>query len=194
MTAPDIVAIAADVTTSIAALVAVIIAGAGLSTWRRALKGQTEYELARRLMREVLRVRDAVEAFRDPFVQTAEAQSSDAESENSASDVMAGVFRSRWAPIVDAYSSLELELSGAEASVAWFNDLTKPREALDNVLKELRSSAVWFTDADRFAATQAKEKGRIRSIVMRGGAHEFDIQLHGAIDAFRMALRGHIHR
>ena len=56
------------VVTSGAAVAAVYFAWMGLSTWKTQLKWQTDHELARRLLVEVYRFRDAVSSARNPFV------------------------------------------------------------------------------------------------------------------------------
>lgn len=44
------------------------VAWAGLLTWRKQLKGKTEYELARRLLKAVFDVRNALRWVRDPLL------------------------------------------------------------------------------------------------------------------------------
>jgi hypothetical protein len=55
-----------DVLTAIAAVGAASIGLLGLATWRKQLKGRTEYELARRLLVAVYRIRNAVSYLRNP--------------------------------------------------------------------------------------------------------------------------------
>ena len=47
----------------IAALAAAGVAVAGLNTWRKQLRAKEEYDLARRVLRAALRVRDGFGAF-----------------------------------------------------------------------------------------------------------------------------------
>jgi hypothetical protein len=44
----------------------------GLSTWRRQLRGNAEYDLARRVLRITYRVRDEIEAARKPMASPGE--------------------------------------------------------------------------------------------------------------------------
>ena len=61
-----------DVLVSIAAMIASIVAIYGLSTWKRQLRGETEYELARRILRLCYKYRDAVKRVRDPWMMGSE--------------------------------------------------------------------------------------------------------------------------
>lgn len=61
-----------DVMTILGAGVAIYVALRGLSAWRRQLKGNVQYELARRLLTNVYRARDALHAVRALYVPTSE--------------------------------------------------------------------------------------------------------------------------
>jgi type IV secretory pathway VirB2 component (pilin) len=56
-----------DIVTGLAAATAAVIGVLGLRTWKAQLKGKTEYETARSLLRCVYRVRDAMRVVRNPF-------------------------------------------------------------------------------------------------------------------------------
>ena len=56
-----------DIITGLAALTAAIIAVIGLQTWKKQLKGKTEYELAQRLLRSTYKVREAMTSLRNPL-------------------------------------------------------------------------------------------------------------------------------
>ena len=66
------VTIIKDVITAGAALVAAYIGWQGLATWRKQLKGRTEYELARRLLSSIYKIRNYVSYFRNPFMSAGE--------------------------------------------------------------------------------------------------------------------------
>lgn len=57
-----------DAIVSLAAVSTAIIAFLGLRIWRKQLKGQAQYELARRLMRAVYKVRENIRIVRNPFL------------------------------------------------------------------------------------------------------------------------------
>ena len=56
------------VVTTLATVGAVYIAWMGLSTWKAQIKWQTDHDLARRLLVEIYRFRDAVGSARNPFM------------------------------------------------------------------------------------------------------------------------------
>jgi hypothetical protein len=71
VTANDITAVVTavkDLMTGGAAIAAAVIAGAGLATWRRLLNGTTNYEVGRRLLRAVYKVREEVRYVRSPLM------------------------------------------------------------------------------------------------------------------------------
>jgi len=64
----------ADAVTTVATPFAIWAALLGLRTWRHQLKGNAEYELARRYLRGVYRVRDAIRLIRAPLMWLNEPQ------------------------------------------------------------------------------------------------------------------------
>lgn len=65
-----------DIVTILVALVGGGVAIYGLISWKRQLKGKTEYELARRVLRAVYRLRDAIRGIRNPLQSTGEIEHS----------------------------------------------------------------------------------------------------------------------
>jgi hypothetical protein len=64
--------IAKDIFTVLASITAGIVAIIGLQTWKKQLKGKTEYELAQRLLMAVYKIRDAIYYVRNPFMSAGE--------------------------------------------------------------------------------------------------------------------------
>ena len=99
----------------------------GLKAWRKQLKGKTEYELARRILLSVYKIRDGIKMVRHPFMsggeiyeakkkykeQNPEINLTEKEIENYA------VYENRWKAINEAFSSLNVDL--LEAEVMWGN-------------------------------------------------------------------------
>jgi hypothetical protein len=61
-----------DLLSIISSLVLIYVGISGLKTWKRQLKGNTEYEQARKLLRAIYKVRDAIRNVRNPFMDTGE--------------------------------------------------------------------------------------------------------------------------
>lgn len=58
-----------DMSISVAVLIASIVAIVALITWKKQLKGKTDYEVARRYLRAVLLLRDTVMYARNPSIE-----------------------------------------------------------------------------------------------------------------------------
>ncbi|GIV46059.1 MAG: hypothetical protein KatS3mg036_0877 [Ignavibacterium sp.] len=107
-------------------LVAIIGASSaiiGLKTWRKQLKGNTEYQLARRLMIAVYKSRDYVKLVRNPFMDGGEISQAFKEKNEDVphhQDAKYGVkvdravYSMRWNKLNEALSELKIELLEAE--------------------------------------------------------------------------------
>jgi len=135
----EYITLAKDVVTILAALVAATVAIMGLRTWKKQLRGKTEYELARRLLCSVYRVRDAIRIVRNPFVSSAEAVQSMQETEmeiesfdprNTQHTVLRqqAVYQRRWKGIQEAF--MELDVDALEAEVIWEHDIAEHLQLL----------------------------------------------------------------
>lgn len=114
-----------DIVTGVSAAVVAILAALGLNTWKVQLKGTAEYELARRLLRAVLRTRDRVALTRSRFMSAEEMDRAfRAAGETRPVDAEEALRRryelaidARWRLLVTAASELEAEI--LEAEVLW---------------------------------------------------------------------------
>ena len=106
--------------TSVALLIGAVVAVIGLNTWKKQLKGNADYELARRVLRSTYKLRDAIKYVRNPFISVEE-QASAAKEVGSekvgGSQAIFDVYSVRWQKINTATSDLEAE--GIEAEVLW---------------------------------------------------------------------------
>jgi hypothetical protein len=64
-TTQEYVTLIKDILTGLAALTAAVLGIVGLQTWKKQLRGKTEYELAQRFLRATYKVRDAIAIIRD---------------------------------------------------------------------------------------------------------------------------------
>jgi hypothetical protein len=65
-TIPEYISIAKDIILAISALAAAFIAWRCLATWRKELKGKSEYEIAKQVLKSVYKVREAFKHVRSP--------------------------------------------------------------------------------------------------------------------------------
>src|SRR5579859_1947152 len=115
-TGPEWITAAKDVVLAACAVVGTVVAVAGLSTWRRQLKGGVEYELSRRLLKNVYRVRNALGKVRfsamwgsempEPPAELAETMSAEEKHHYG----VAGAYQARWQNVADALVDLQADL------------------------------------------------------------------------------------
>jgi hypothetical protein len=110
-----------------AAITAAIVAVKGLDTWRRQLKGHSEYELSRRILVTLFKYRDAVNDVRHPAMWNYEIpKPSDEEKESMDAGQIrfygtSKAYQARWEKVQDERTSLYADLLEAEA--IWGDDL-----------------------------------------------------------------------
>jgi len=126
----DVVPVMKDVILAGAAIVGACVAIRGLSTWNRQLKGSTEYDLARRLLKLIYRLRDAINQVRSslmwayempvPFEEEAQRMSSEQKHYYGLSRAyqdygLSRAYQARWQKVADIWSEIQAELLEAEA-------------------------------------------------------------------------------
>jgi hypothetical protein len=123
---PEYITIIKDIVTIIGAFFAAFIAWQGLSTWRRQLRGNSRYELARRLLLSAYKLRDAVQEMRSPGMHGAEMSNAMKEigwSMDGLDDAkrisvgMQAVYGVRWRKVQEA--KRELHVNSLEGKVLW---------------------------------------------------------------------------
>lgn len=123
------VSIVKDVVLAGCAIAGATVALRGLNTWNRQLKGQTEYELARRLLRATYKFREAINVVRAPFMLGSEMPEPPEDDPAASSPAKkrwygtAKAYEKRWEHVSKARSELEAEL--IEAEVIWGADIRK---------------------------------------------------------------------
>lgn len=124
-----------------AAAVGAVVAVLGLDAWKRQLKGQAEYDLAKRVLRLLYQYRDAIDAFRNPAMWNYEMpEPPEEEAAGMTPDQIRyygrqKAYQARWSRIRDVRAELYPEL--LEAEVLWddeLNALLKPIWKLENDL------------------------------------------------------------
>jgi hypothetical protein len=109
------------------AITAAVVAVKGLDTWRRQLKGHSEYELSRRILVTLFKYRDSVNSVRHPAMWHYEMPSpSDEEKKLMNAEQISyygtsKAYQIRWQKVQDERTSLYADLLEAEA--IWGDDL-----------------------------------------------------------------------
>jgi len=114
-----------DTVTCLAALVAAYVAITGLQTWKRQLTANAEYDLARRVLVAVYKVRDAIEGCR----------TSAWEGDSEIVDVTKRIHELAFTKLEDATANLDVEL--LEAQAVWGDE------------QDYRNSIVLFRSLER---------------------------------------------
>ena len=127
MSWPEIVGVLRDAIVSLAAVTGSVVAVKGLGTWRRQLKGQSEYELSRRILVALFKYRDAISGVRHPMMWAHEIPTPPAEQAEKMSREQISfygtskAYQARWDKLQSERSSLYADLLEAEA--IWGADL-----------------------------------------------------------------------
>ena len=98
MSIPEIISIVKDIVTVITLIIGATVTIYGVNTWRKQLKAKSEYDLAKRVLINVYKVRDAFMTVHT-FLRFADAQTIDA----------------KFTKLAEASSNLEIELLEAKA-------------------------------------------------------------------------------
>lgn len=121
MTCTKIVGLLKDLVLSGAAITGAVVAVKGLGTWRRQLKGQSEYELSRRILVSVFKYRDAINGVRHPVMWAYEMPSppEDEVAKMSPEQIRfygtSKAYQERWGKVQAERISLYADLLEAEA-------------------------------------------------------------------------------
>jgi hypothetical protein len=158
------------------AIAGVVIGALGLRTWQAQVRGETRHKVARRLLKTVYRLREAIRAARAPTIGQAE--------------VVAAVPR----PDASSRPGTEVSASDVEGLVLWarFRDVGLARADLDG--KMLAAEAIWGAEVGRVlapleSAVRELESGLGAYLALRRmpptGDSETDARLRSQIDGFR---------
>lgn len=184
----------------VAAAVTAIAAVLGVNTWRRQLRGQAHYEVARNTLRAVYRVRDAVAMVRSPFMSSGEMASALAEvepdqknpqgeTEDSIRAVAAG-YQVRWRAVASAMS--DLDLARVESEALWGSDVVECLAAIRRCVHELNAALTMYLQRQRKAwrgKAPTSHDEEIERIVFGAGEDEFQGKVKAAVETAEAFLR-----
>lgn len=137
----DKLGLLADLVTAGAAVTAAVVAVRGLSTWQHQLKGQSEYDLARRILVSVFKYRDALVSVRHPAMWANEMPYPPKEKADTMTQDqirfygLAEAYQARWDKVQEHRTCLYTDLIESEA--IWGNDLKELFEPIFKLQHEL---------------------------------------------------------
>ena len=121
MTCTEIVSLLKDLVLSGAAITGAVVAVKGLGTWQRQLRGQSEYELSRRILVTLFKYRDAINGVRHPAMWAYDMPSPpEEEAEKMSREQLrfygtSKAYQARWDKVHTERASLYADLLEAEA-------------------------------------------------------------------------------
>ncbi|OCH03062.1 hypothetical protein, partial [Aliivibrio fischeri] len=137
----EIVTVIKDFILAGAAITGAVVAVKGLGTWRRQLKGQSEYELSRRILVGLFKYRDAINSVRNPamFSYELSVPSEEEVKTMNQEDIhyygVSKAYQNRWSKVQEQRTSLYADQLEVEA--IWggeLNELFKILFALEHEL------------------------------------------------------------
>lgn len=133
-----------DIVTFLFTAIGLIIAGMGLATWKKQIKGTKEFETAYNLHYAVLKLRNAIKHVRNPAIFPSESNKAiqysknkypDKAKENVEKDSHSSVYEMRWEEITNAFTEMESHLLAAE--VSWGPEIVSLIKPLNKKVIEL---------------------------------------------------------
>lgn len=157
-----------DVITGFFTLVGLIIAGMGLATWKKQIKGTKNFEVSYNLHFSVLKLRNAIKHVRNPAIFPSETERAIQYSKNKypeksqeeiESKKVSYVYEMRWEKISEAYTEIESHLLSAE--LLWGKEILDLVRQLNKKVTELNINLQQYFNPD----LRTKDYNEIHDIV-----------------------------
>ena len=163
----------------------------GVSSWRRQLQGTHEFELARRVLRALLEMREGVRFVRHPMMHPAEA--GDGEVEGRRWEELA--YENRWRRVSEA----ETDLSAAmiEVEIVWADESfsSEIRELRQHINRVALATRRFLRDLQRPSSSRTPSMTQEDEDVLYGlNDDEFDRELQRLVKAVEEKVRPHLRR
>ncbi len=127
----------------LATIFAAVVAVRALGAWRHQLKGSTEYKLAIRVLRALLRLRDRITAAREPFNHMVPIY--EGESDTNTPEFVERERKKYWEYFREVIQAdLALKALRPEAEIHWGLDATKHIDAIDERARTLRGNYIAY--------------------------------------------------
>lgn len=192
-----------EIVAIVAPIIGLIIAALGVFTWRMQLKGKTQYELARRLLKAVYELREAIKVVRNPAIVPEEVVSamkdkgfSDDEISNEVNPLLFRqdlVYEKRWKGISNALSTLEVE--ALEAEVIWGEEIQDKAIRFKRCIYKLNINLKRNFRQESSSRNYDHDKmEKIEQIIWEGGedSNPFDREINESIKEIEDFLRPYL--
>jgi len=183
-----------DGITALSAILAVIFGSSWLDTSKKKMKGKLDYDIARKYLKGVLKLRDAIKIVRNPFIPVGEMQSAlekngfkgneyeDKEKTNRS------VYSLRWNKVQEAWTNLEEILT--EAEISWGDEAVKIQNDLNQLVRELRGAIWLFVNASEDIKTNDENFKLIYGTYDRGD--DFSVKVDKEVEKIRDFLKQYL--
>jgi hypothetical protein len=192
-----------NVVLAICGVATVVIAYCGLTTWRKELKGKSEYTKAKEVLKAVYKVRRAFIVVRGPGIFSYEYPESMREESGHLKreyeyEGTAHVYQERWKILAEAFQ--ELEDQTLDAQVEWgaeFQDVIVPlrkcRGELQIAIQELLKATKHPYVVRQGALQEQMQERSVLYYLAENSEHDkFTSEINAAIELFENKLRPHI--
>lgn len=200
----EFVSISKDVVVSAAAISGAYIGWQGLKIWKKQIKGNAEYDAARKLLKSAYNLRDKIASVRNPYQSLAEINAArkangapiEAPKDEYGYDVMMDVLNSRWNSFKTVLSDFDVEVTNAV--VLFGCEVNKSVECLRECVTKLRNSIQRFHDYENPTVKPERripnnisrdEYFGILSVEMNLHADSYEKKVHEGIDAIEKFCR-----
>ena len=199
----ELITIVKDILVGLSAIFLSIIAFLGLNTWRKEIKGKSEYQLAKNVLKSVYNVRDAFNHVRNPGIFQYEYPDDMCDSLGHLKKEFdyAGtsyVYEKRWEKLIEAFK--ELEEHHLNAQVEWGSEfqrkIIKIRKCKTDLMITIQQMLLRRKNPNESKQIIPEEASKERSILYLSGddtqQNEFTLQIREAINEFEEWLRPYI--
>jgi len=204
MTPPEFAAVVKEAVFAGVGIATVTVAFLGLSTWRRQLVGNADFDAAKTLARATYKLRDAIAACRSRVILAQEFpggyfdKTHSTRSAEEEADALAHVYFHRWEPVWGALQ--QFDAATLEAEALWGEQARSRTDALRECLSQLRASMDSLIDNarsdGRYFGGDRTFAIKIRADVHASPASEDELskKIRAAITGIEQVVRRHLNR
>lgn len=168
----------------------VVIAARGLHTWRKQLKGTDDYELAKKTLFSVYKLRDGLRYVRQPFLAVGEASSEDAEKKIPWEE---SAYLNRWKNVREAL--VLLETNSLECEVVWGKGIPNARMEINRSVGTLNHAVTMFFRQLQDKKWQEDFEKQSSAILYEHDENDpYNVELNKHIKNFEDILKPHLGR
>jgi len=183
---------------SISALIGVTVAVSGLRTWRKELKGKSEYQKAKDVLKAVYNVRPGFVRVRLPWMDGSEYPKALLDQDGNVMpgrrpDAIMYAYQMRMKVLGEAFKDLEQQTM--EAQVEWGSDFQNLIIPLRQCWAELGTAVQQHLEMERSGPDHLapEERREVRAKLYYAGDNDsFTMKIEKAISGFEERLRPHI--